>query len=182
MAGMNCLKCGETNVTKAQFCKKCGREFSDEERDEAYEKTVYGKIEKLEKLQSYISLEAITTHPIFRIAVLLLILIWGLYVGRPNGHEMTILRSDSYQVSQNETNEDYYVLTRQNTVTLRMYFPQEPKTIRLQTYQNDGVLEELEFTVDDLIRVERDPDVSYRIEADYGSKTEAIRLYVLTED
>lgn len=179
---MNCLKCGETNVTKAQFCKKCGREFSDEERDEAYEKTVYGKIEKLEKLHGYISLEAITTHPAFRIAVLVLILIWGLYVGRPHGNHLTILESDNYQVQQNEVNEDFYVLTERNTVTLRLYFPEEPEMIRLQICQEGEVLEEKEFVAEDAITVERSLEVSYRVEAEYGKKTEDIHLYVINEE
>jgi hypothetical protein len=46
---MKCSKCGNENIIKACYCSGCANEFSEKERKDAYNKTIYGKIEKLEK-------------------------------------------------------------------------------------------------------------------------------------
>ena len=70
---MICQQCGKKNITKAQYCGSCGTAFSEEQRKKAYNRTIFGVIEKVEELKGYATLEAVTGHPVFRIAVLVLI-------------------------------------------------------------------------------------------------------------
>ena len=72
---MICKECGTKNITKAQFCVHCGSAFTDEERQKAYDRTIFGKIEKLEKWKGYITLDFITGHPVFKTLVLIAILV-----------------------------------------------------------------------------------------------------------
>ena len=46
---MFCKKCNTENLMKAEYCQACGNQFTPEEKNAAYEKTIFGKFEKLEK-------------------------------------------------------------------------------------------------------------------------------------
>ena len=75
---MKCRNCGKENLLKAHYCHNCGHPFSDEERQAAYDSTIWGKLDKLKKMKEFITLEAITSHPVFRalfLALLIIILI-----------------------------------------------------------------------------------------------------------
>ena len=93
---MICKNCHTENITKAKFCQHCGSAFTDEQREEAYDRTIFGMIDKLEKWKGYITLEAITGHPVFKTLILVAILIWGLLLGRTNGNQMLILENEAY--------------------------------------------------------------------------------------
>ena len=97
---MICKNCHTENITKAKFCQHCGSAFTDEQREEAYDRTISGMIDKLEKWKGYITLEAITGHPVFKTLILVAILIWGLLLGRTNGNQMLILESEAYRVRE----------------------------------------------------------------------------------
>ena len=46
---MLCKKCNTENLLKADYCQSCGNIFTQEEKDAAYEKTIFGKYEKVEE-------------------------------------------------------------------------------------------------------------------------------------
>ena len=91
---MKCTKCGQENLLKAQFCSSCGYRFSDEERQAAYDATVWGKLDKISEAKDWITLNKITGNKFFRIAVLVLIILWGIMSGGNRGDKMMILESD----------------------------------------------------------------------------------------
>ena len=47
---MICKNCNTENIIKAKFCQHCGSAFTDEQREEAYDRTIFGMIDKLEGL------------------------------------------------------------------------------------------------------------------------------------
>ena len=175
---MNCKNCNHKNITKASYCVNCGAPFTEEEREAAYGKTVYGCIEKIEELKGYASLEAITGHPVFRIAVIVLILVVGLLFGRPHGNNMVILESDAYTVSQNEENGEFYLLTKQEEVGVSLYLSKEAEYITILSPEGETTT----IAEGEEIVLAANYETPYTIGADYGKKTESINVYVfLTE-
>ena len=65
---MICKNCQTKNIKKAQFCRHCGEAFTDEQRQEAYDRTIFGKIEKLEKWKGYVTLDFITGATLIAVA------------------------------------------------------------------------------------------------------------------
>lgn len=179
---MICKSCEHKNITKAMYCENCAAPFSEEERKKAYDKTLYGKISKIEDLKGYITLEKFTSHPIFRIAVLVIILVFGLLFGRPNGKYMTIMKSDDYTVSQNTENGEYYILTEKTEIGVGLYLPKKAEGLKLQ--KTDGETLEYETSISDgeEIVLEAEDKSYYLIEANYGSSSETIKVYVLLEN
>jgi hypothetical protein len=170
---MICNACGHNNITKANYCENCGAAFTDEQRQKAYDKTVYGKIEKLEKIKGYLTIEAITSHPVFRIAVLVVILVVGLLVGRPHGNAMTILKNDAYSVAQNSQTGEYYLLTDREQVQVDLYFPK--KTEQLTVTRGDQT-DTLDLTANQAPVLTADAQSAYTLTADTG---ESITVYVI---
>ncbi len=179
---MICKNCNHKNITKALYCSNCSAPFSEEERKQAYDKTIYGKISKLEELKGYITLETVTSHPVFRIAVLVIILIVGILVGRPHGNNMAILESEEYSVSQNTENKDFYLLTEKDEIGVGLYLPKKSEKITLE--KTDGTTAEPKVTIsqDEEIVLKADEESYYIISADYGSSTETIKVYVIKEN
>lgn len=178
---MICNECQTKNITKAQFCSHCGNAFTDVERQQAYDKTIFGILDKLEEWKGYATLEFITGHPIFKTAVLVLILLWGLWLGRTNGNDMIILEGDTYRVQQNTENGDFYILTEDNQIPLNLYLPQQAQALQLQMVENDAVIYETSFTVEDEIHLDSTDQAHYLITANYGSYSEQITIYVILE-
>lgn len=178
---MICKNCQTKNITKAQFCSHCGSAFTDEQRQEAYDRTVFGKIEKLEKWKGYITLDFITGHPIFKTLVLVAILVWGLFLGRANGNQMLILESEAYRVQQHITTGEYYVLTQEDSVSLSLYLPRQAETVVLQAVVDGQVTQEQSFAAEEAPLLKSGAAEYYYITANYGNSAEQIKVYLLQE-
>lgn len=178
---MICKNCQRKNITKAQFCRHCGSAFTDAQRQEAYDRTVFGKIDKLEKWKGYITLDFITGHPIFKTVVLVAILIWGLFLGRANGNQMLIQESEAYRVQQHATTGAYYVLTEQDSVSVSLYLPRKAEKLQLQAIVDGKVAQEQSFTAEEQPSLECGAAEYYYITADYGDRTEQITVYLVRE-
>lgn len=178
---MICKECGTKNITKAQFCSHCGSAFTDEQRQQAYDRTIFGKIEKLEKWKGYITLDFITGHPIFKTLVLVAILVWGLFLGRANGNQMMILESDAYRVQQHITTGEYYVLTEADSVSVSLYLPRQAESVVLQAIVNGEVSQEQSFSAEEAPLLESGAAEYYYITANYGGSAEQIKVYLVQE-
>lgn len=178
---MICKNCQTKNITKAQFCRHCGSAFTEQQRQEAYDRTIFGTVEKMEKWKGYLTLEVITGHPVFKTAVLVLILIWGLFLGRTNGNQMLILENEAYQVQQHAETGEYYVITGQDAVSLSLYLPRQTEQVTLLAMAEDQVIQEQTFAAEEQPVLEADAAEYYSIVADYGKKTETITVYLIKE-
>ena len=179
---MICQQCGKKNITKAQYCGSCGTAFSEEQRKKAYNRTIFGVIEKVEELKGYATLEAVTGHPVFRIALLVLILVAGLLLGRPHGDHLTILESDAYQVQQEVQTGEYYILTEDDSLVLELYFPRTVETLTVRQFQGEKLMYERRFSAEDTITLEKSHERTYVVEANYGDQSESITLYVVNPE
>lgn len=176
---MKCSKCGNDNIIKAHFCNNCAQEFSQKEREDAYNKTIYGKIEKLEKIKAIVTLDVITSNPIFRVAVIVIILVCGFLFGRPHGNELTILENENYTVSQNTQNDDFYVLTDKDQISLGLYIPKEYEELTLIKCNAAEEVEKNDIKEGGAIIVDSSTEYHYIVEANYKKSTEKIKVYVI---
>ena len=144
---MYCKKCWQRNIIKAEYCRGCGEPFTDEQREAAYNKTVFGWIDKFLELKAWTTLDPITGSKWFRIAVLAGIALYALAVLLVNGTHMRIMNSPDYDVQLNTSTGIYTLETETPTVALRLYLPQKVESYDVLTVTTDGQLLE-QLTLD----------------------------------
>ena len=176
---MKCRKCEKENLIKAQYCSSCGSEFSDEERQAAYDETIWGKLDKIKEAKEWITLDKITGSKYFKIALLVLIILWGIMSGGNKGDKMLILESDDYTVRYNSNLDEYYVFTGKEEVDLDLYLPGKPQGITVTSSTLDGSrLDQREYEIGDRITLIRSDNVLYHISGEYEKEQKDIDLIV----
>ena len=137
---MICSKCNTKNIVKAKYCKKCKKEFSDEEREKAYNKTIWHKLEKIEEWYNHLTLETITGHILFKIGSLLIVLGIGIYYWLTIGINTCLLQSKDYDVYHNKEKNEYYLLLKEekDNVDLNLYVPNRVKELSIKHYNLEG--------------------------------------------
>ena len=96
---MKCLKCGYENPITAEYCHMCGTEFTEQQRQEAYDKTIYGKLDRLENLKGWADLSNITGNIIFRLIIIAGLAAMAFYNVTRNGTHLSIAKSSQYTLS-----------------------------------------------------------------------------------
>lgn len=165
---MVCTVCGSRdNRLKANYCKKCGKAFSDEERKEAYEKTVYGKIDKVLEAKEWLTFSKVTGNIFFRIAVLL-ILGAVLFINiRANGSKLSIQNSDEYSLAYNEETNEYYVLTDRDSIQLSVYLPKKTESCVVKSFESGVLRETLQVSEKQPVTVNSTDDGYFILKAVY---------------
>ena len=178
---MKCTKCKSDNIVKANYCSKCGNKFTDKEKDASYNKTIYGKIEKLEKLKDIVTLDIITGNIIFKICSLLIVLGIGVYFLLTMGWNTKLLDVDNYELFYNKTNDEYYLLVDDNLdfVDVSMYRPNRLKKMTIIHYDTDNKeLDTKEIKKDDKIELTTYNNDYYVIESKYSNKkNDKLKVY-----
>ncbi len=170
---MKCHKCKNENVLKANYCQQCGEKFTDKEKKEAYNKTIFGKIDFLKKIGDIATLNAITGNIIFKIVSLLIVLIIGLYFLFTMGINTKILNSKDYQIFYNKESKEYYLLVDDNkdSIELNLYRPNRIKKMTIYTYDlDDQEKAKTKVAKDDKITLNTYQDDYYIIESKYSNK------------
>ena len=182
-SNMKCSKCGKENLIKARFCSECGNPFTDEERQSAYDRTIYGKLDKIGEAKGWLTLNKITSNPIVRIAILIIILAIGLLSGNNRGDRMTVLESDEYKVYYNTETKDYFLNTDKDEVSVGIYLPGTPSGISVYTLNEQAeAIDEEYYDIGEKIILQKADDRVYVIEGDYENGTQQIRLMVVSDD
>ncbi len=177
---MRCTRCGRDNPLSARFCAGCGAPFSEEERKAAYDRTIYGKLDRLKEAKSWITLEKITSNPLFRIRLLAVIILLGVMNGRNKGNVMRPLESEDYKVYYNRTSDDWFLSTEMDRVNVGIYLPGKPEGVTVKTIDRDSaLLDEKEYSLSDDILLEKDEDNIYILEGRYDGSSKQIRLMVV---
>ena len=172
---MYCKKCWRRNMIKAEYCRGCGEPFSEEQRDAAYKKTVFGWIDRFMELKAWTKLEPITGSKWFRIAVLAGIALYALAVLLVNGTHMRIMNSPDYDVQVNTETGIYTLQTETPSVALRLYLPQKVETYDVLTVTAAGeMLEKTAFTPEETPVLEYMPGTYYVVQ----TQSEHLQLQV----
>lgn len=170
---MKCHKCKSENILKANYCQKCGEKFTDKEKEEAYNKTIFGKIDKLKKIKDIVTLNVITGNIIFKIISLLVVLGIGIYFLLTIGINTKILNSKDYQIFYNKESSEYYLLVDDNKdwIELNLYRPNRTKKMTIYTYDlDDKEKTKKEVSKDDRITLNTYQDDYHIVESKYSNK------------
>ena len=160
-----CPECGGENLLEAKYCFSCGRQFTEKEQQDAYNHTIYGKIEKVGTIKSIADGSIITGNIWFRIAVLVIIAavgVWGLY---KNGSNFRIAESESYEVQYNTEEKEYYLFTDQDSINVSLYVPKNTEQLELTAVNTvtDEVLETKTYSIEQAIALYPDSEVKYLV-------------------
>ena len=179
---MKCQKCKSENILRANFCSKCGKEFTDKEKKEAYNKTIFGKIAFIEKIKSIVTLNIITGNIFFKIGSLLIVLGIGLYFLFTFGINVKILDSKDYQTFFNKKSNEYYIIVDDNkdSIELNLYRPNRTKEMNVYTYDlEEKEKDKKEVAKDGDIILDANEEDYYVIESTYSNnKQDKIKIYV----
>ncbi len=180
---MNCSACGkESDRLKAHYCKTCGKDFSDEERKEAYAQTAYGKIDKILEAKEWITLSKITNNLFVRIAILLVLGLMVLGNVRANGSKLAIQNGDGYSLAYCEETDEYYVLTDKESVSLSVYVPKKADSCVIESYVDGSLREKLDLEESSSAVVHSSENGYFLLKAAYeNGDSEEILFFVCRE-
>ncbi|MCR5161441.1 MAG: hypothetical protein K6C06_06675 [Lachnospiraceae bacterium] len=181
---MKCRYCGSDNIMKANYCSACGQQMPEEDRQKAWNATVYGKIEMLEKAKAWVTLEAITSHPFVRALMLVLILAYGLLLYRTFGNKFAVRNSTEYTVAYNKDLDEYYIGSGQKEFNLNLYVPGKAESILVDTVNNadHDIISRETYTSEDAISIANTAGCHYILTADYGSRQRRLVIYIVSEE
>ncbi len=175
---MKCKNCNTENILKADYCKSCGNHFTREEKDAAYDKTIFGKIDKISDLWSKLKLENITGNRWFKVFSLAGLAVYCVIVMTINGRSMRILDSDMYEIDYAKRSGRYYLITEENTVGLNLYLPPKTEGVTVATVdENNYQIDRQEYMSDEGIVLTYTQDYHYIISSD----KQQIELFVIIE-
>lgn len=185
---MHCPKCLNHVPYGAKYCQSCGESIPEETRKAAYNKTFWGKLQRIEDWYNTITLKKFTGSLFFKIAILLLILAIGIINVIQKGMQTKILDSEIYTVQYNTQKEEYYILTDAEEVVLQLYVPKRIDTLILTGYDNnDNVLLERTISAEDIgskdaLRVKKDEYAYLTLNAmRSGKHNTSLKFLVLSE-
>lgn len=181
---MKCQKCGEKNISSANYCIKCGNSFSDKKRREYRKKTVVGKLELMEKIYDTCKLKFITDSIAFKVISLIAVLLVGIYFLVNTSNDVKILTGNDYDVQYNSKDKEYYILVNDDEVNLKLYIPNRLKSLELDKMSgNNELLNETKYKEEDsLILNVNDSEEYYLLKAFYGKDTQNLKIYVYRKD
>lgn len=161
---MKCKNCKTENILKADYCKNCGHQFTENEKKKAYNRTVFGIIDNILNLKSYITFDFITGNKWFKLLSLLILILYSALVLKINGSQMKILDNRDYDVEYNKTTKEYYLVTDKNELGLDLYIPETIETIQLATVdENNSVINEKEYNADENVTLSYSKNSHYVI-------------------
>ena len=164
---MKCSNCNTENMLKAGYCKECGQQFTQQEKDAAYNKTVFGFVDRLENIWGYLSLDFITGSRWFRAAVLVVLAVYAGFVMTANGNKMKIMDSDSYDVTYLTDTKAWCLSTQQESVTVELYIPGKTDTVEvIALNQNNETVFCNTYNVEDAILLSNTENQHYIIQAE----------------
>lgn len=127
-------KCGYEDYVQSQFCSSCNREFSFEQKQEAYKKTPFSKVQSLKKKESTINkvigyvedpigaiTKSITGKRPIKIALIIIFIVLGSFMyitNRPLWNRLTILPTADYVVTKDS--KVYYLSANTDKIDLKI--------------------------------------------------------------
>lgn len=184
---MKCPQCKKKNLNQANYCQKCGRKFTDSEKEAVKENFFVAVMERIQLAKDLVTFDFITGHPIFKILSVLIVLAVGIYMVATKGYQLRVLDSNIYQVEYNQKLKTYYVLLPNQSkkksvkeVDVLLYVPNRIKKLDLAYYDEEGKLlqqsqrkkkERYTLTVNT-------EENNYYILSNHQDKKEKVKIYV----
>lgn len=120
-----------------KYCTQCGNEVRETQLDEAYNETIWGKVDGfINKYQGF-TLKKIIDNWIFKIAVLLLTVLLTYFGFFGNEYQLHIAESGAYSVQYDVESKEYYVLSDSNAFTVSIHIPKYCDSVQFTGYTGD---------------------------------------------
>lgn len=164
---MICPKCQTNNPISATYCSHCQYVFNNDEKENAYNETIYGQIDKIidniKKIIGILNLSIIFNNRIFRAILLILLLTTAIYL-KINHQQYAIIPSDEYTIEYNQHLNEYYLYTNNDYINLNLYLNKDVDEIIINTYTVDGInINNSIYTTSDNIILNKTEDMYYQI-------------------
>lgn len=177
---MICPNCSRDNISSANFCRYCGHSFSEDDRQAAYESSVYGKLDKAKKAKDIVTLSVITDSLWFRILTIALILALGIWLRTSGVHGFRLESSDDYEIQYLEETDTYYLIAEEDTVPLRLIVPYGTKSLKVKELdEEEDVVSSDSFDLDEGVTLAVSGENHYKLSTSNGKKTTGTLLLYL---
>ncbi len=188
---MKCSKCHKKNISKANYCQKCGKKFTDNEKTQNDSVlVVLGKI--IKKIVDVVTLNFITDHPVVRIMYVLVVFLIGVYMVMTMGFRLRIIDGKLYDVRYNDDSKTYYVFVDNNNeeneqitqIDLQLYIPNRINKLDLTYFdEENNLISEEKYAKKDRITLNVNiDDNNYYIINDGNNKKDRMKVYVYYGD
>lgn len=134
---MNCTKCNFKLHYGDKFCNNCGEKVEKGAYDEAYKKTVWGKLDKANDVWQTMTLKKFLDHWITKGIILIAVLVWGFFDAYTSLANIRFLESENYTVEYNKKLDEYYIRTEEDIVDLSLYIPRYSEKIKITEHKAD---------------------------------------------
>lgn len=180
---MKCIACQGENQLRADYCAHCGRPISEKLRREAYDETIYGKIDRVLEAKSWLTLEKITKHPVVRILILAVLAVLVVVNVTRNGTSLGLRNGDGYRLGYDKDADKYLVTSALDTVRLSVNIPRKTEASALEVYQDGELLETVVIEEDGGVEVQNGGGRYYVIRAAYeDGKEDSLLFFVVPEE
>ncbi len=147
---MKCSNCGKKNMSKANFCKKCGFVFSDKEQKDSKDTLILLKGTK--KFYEVITLKFITDSVLIQTIYTITILLIGVGILSLKENKIRIEDGKNYTVQYNTEIKEYYMIIQSNkesteTIDANLFIPNNVEALKIAYYdENDKLIAEEEHS------------------------------------
>ena len=189
---MKCESCKKKNMRKANYCKKCGRKFTEEEKENAKKVGIDVILDAYTTVKDFITLEMFTNIKIVKVFFVLLVLAVGIYMVCTRGWNLRVVQGEDYIVKYNQEKDTYYVLFDYQfqeeppleEVDVSVYVPNRIETLDLEYYdESNNLLETEEHAKEDRYTLTVNlKENNYYILSNHDKKEEKVKIYVYYVD
>ncbi len=185
---MKCKNCNTENILKANFCKNCGRQFTQQEKEQAKKmssveilKKAEDVKEKVGKVESFLTLSFITDNIYVRLALIIVPFIIAMVMGKgTGGNGIRIAESEDYSVYYNTVTDEYFLDVDRDQIDLKLYVPNSTDEIHITFISSEGYKDTTyTYGVDDAISINARSNGHYSVEAFSGQESENLTLYTV---
>ena len=180
---MICKYCKTKNRLEAEYCKGCGRKFSDTDRDKSHFHGPIGKINLIEEIYNKVFFKKILDSNLFKLVLLLIFVAINVYnFSFKGGNKIQLVNSKNYKIEYNEKVDDYYIILNkdESSQVLNVYIPNSIKSLESVKYSEDNsILENNKLKVGDPIVIEANTDENnYYVIKDSKDSTNSLKVLV----
>ncbi len=189
---MKCESCKKKNMRKANYCKKCGRKFTEEEKANAKKSGIDVILEAYTTVKDFITLDIFFDSKLVKAFFVLLVLGIGIYMVCTMGWNLRVLQGEDYIVKYNQEIDTYYVLIDnelqekppKEEVDVSVYVPNRVETLDLEYYdESNNLLETEEHAKEDRYTLTVNlKENNYYILSNHDKKEEKVKIYVYYVD
>lgn len=184
---IKCSECSKENISKANYCKYCGKLISEKEKENASKSIAVVWLERLKKVINIITLDFVKGNKVLKIAYVVIVFLVGIYMLCTMGSSLKVVDNEFYDVKYNKSSQEYYLFLEDEEsrkVDLQLYVPNKINDLNIGYYDDEGLLLfDEHYSKDDAITLLANKDLdNYYVISDSNNKNNKIKIFVYSKD